>query len=56
MGSLEQFSTAISNNEHLEKPKKVYNTEVLPFLKENRFAYQKYKAEKLNKLNTNLNQ
>jgi hypothetical protein len=40
------FTTAISNEEHLVRVKETYNKEVLPFLKENRKAYDKHVKEK----------
>ncbi|PWI29992.1 hypothetical protein DI383_09580 [Flavobacteriaceae bacterium LYZ1037] len=40
------FTTAISNEEHLVRVKETYNKEVLPFLKENRKAYDKHVQQK----------
>ena len=46
MKKQQQFSTAISNEEHLAKAKDVYNNEVRPNLDENQKAYRKYVQDK----------
>jgi len=46
MENKKQFTTAISNKEHLTRAEKVYDTEVRPFLEENRKAYKKYQQDK----------
>ena len=47
MKNNKQFSTAISNQEHLARAKKTYTQKVLPFIDENRKAYKLYVQEKL---------
>jgi hypothetical protein len=42
MKNKKNFSTAISNEEHVVRVKETYNKEVLPFLEENRKAYNKH--------------
>ena len=42
MKNKQQFSTAISNEEHFVRVKETYNKEVFPFLEENRKAYKLY--------------
>lgn len=46
MKSEKQFTTAISNEEHLARAKKVFETEILPFLEANKKAYKKYQKDK----------
>lgn len=46
MKNKKQFSTAISNEEHLAKAKEVYENEVQPFIKGNKKAYKKYLQDK----------
>lgn len=46
MKDKQQFSTAISNEEHLAKAKEVYDNEVQPNLDKNRKAYAKYLQDK----------
>ncbi len=41
-----QFSSLISNEEHLKKSKEVLEKEVLPYLKDNQKAYKKYLQDK----------
>ena len=47
MKNNQQFSTAISNEEHCIRVKEAYNKKVLPFIKKNRKAYKKYQQVKL---------
>ena len=46
MKNKKNFTTAISNEEHLARVKETFATEVLPFLEENRKAYNKHVQEK----------
>ena len=46
MKSKQHFSTAISNEEHLDRVKTVYDTEILPTLEESQKAYAKYVKDK----------
>jgi len=45
MENKKNFTTAISNEEHLVRVKETYDKEVLPFLKENRKAYDKHRKD-----------
>ena len=46
MKNKQQFSTAISNEEHLAKAKSVFENEVFPNLEKNQKTYQEFKQNK----------
>ena len=46
MKNKQQFSTAISNEEHLAKAKSVFENELSPHLEKNQNAYQNFKQNK----------
>lgn len=46
MKNAPQFSTTISNEEHIKRAEKTYNEKVLPNLEENRKFYAEYMRNK----------